>query len=107
MQSNTAPSARLTYSRFVQPPDHRGTQGSQGVPCRGCLLNPQFVTFVLCAFFACFLGLHIASAQAPIDPSLPEAPMPHNRALILFAGYDTVHDPDSAVPPLHARQKIE
>jgi hypothetical protein len=63
--------------------------------------------FVLRAFFVCSLGLQIASAQARIDSSLPEAPIPHNRALILFAGYDTVHDPDSVVPPLRARQKFE
>jgi hypothetical protein len=70
-------------------------------------LNSRFVTFVLRAFLACSLGLHTSSAQAPIDPSLPEEPIPHNRALILFAGYDTVHDPDSAVPPLRAWQKFE
>ena len=70
-------------------------------------MNSRLAMFVSRAFFACSLGLHIASAQAPIDPSLPEEPLPHNRALILFAGYDTVHDPDSAVPPLRARQKFE
>jgi hypothetical protein len=107
MQSNTAPSARSADSRFVQPLDHCGTQSSQGVLCRGCVLNPRLAMLVLRIFLACFLGLPIAAAQARIDPSLPEAPLPHNRALLLFAGYDTVHDPDATVPPLPVKQKFE
>ena len=70
-------------------------------------MNSRIAMFVLRAFFVWVLGLQIASAQARIDPSLPEEPIPHNRALILFAGYDTVHDPDLAVPLLRAWQKFE
>ena len=70
-------------------------------------MNPRIAAFFLRTFLASSLGLQIAAAQAPIDPSLPEAPIPHKRALILFTGYDTVHDPDRPVPPLRVRQKFE
>jgi hypothetical protein len=70
-------------------------------------LKPRSTMFVLRVFLACSLALPIAAGQARIDPSLPEAPIPHNRALILFAGYDTVHNPDAAVPPLRVWQKFE
>ncbi|MGA8673165.1 MAG: hypothetical protein WB679_25045 [Terracidiphilus sp.] len=70
-------------------------------------MNPRLAMLVLRIFLACFLGLPIAAAQARIDPSLPEAPLPHNRASLLFAGYDTVHDPDATLPPLPVKQKFE
>jgi len=44
--------------------------------------------------------------QVRIDPHLPEAPLPHNRTLFLFPGYDTVPDYRTAVPPLQPRQKF-
>lgn len=45
--------------------------------------------------------------QAPIDPTLPEAPLPHRRVLFLFPGYETVQDPNIPVATLRARQKFE
>ena len=46
-------------------------------------------------------------AQARIDPSLPEAPLPHRRVLLLFPGYETVQDPNIPVAPLKTSQKFE
>jgi len=46
-------------------------------------------------------------AQAPIDPSLPEAPLPHKRAFMLFPGFDVVQQTSNPVPPLRARQKFD
>ena len=46
-------------------------------------------------------------AQAPIDPKLPEAPLPHKRVLYLFPGYETVQDPDIPVATLRTKQKFE
>lgn len=46
-------------------------------------------------------------AQAPIEPSLPESPLPHRRVLLLFPGFETVQDPTIPVAPLHPRQKFE
>lgn len=48
-----------------------------------------------------------AFAQAKIDPSLPEAPLPHRRVLLLFPGYETVQDPDIPVASLRTNQKFE
>lgn len=45
-------------------------------------------------------------AQVRIDPALPEMPLPHERALFLFPGYDTVPDYRTAVPPLRSKQKL-
>lgn len=70
-------------------------------------MNSRLAMFVLRGFFVCSLGLHIASAQAPIDPQLPEAPVAHKRALFLFPGYDTVQNPDAPVAPLRTDQKFE
>ncbi|HUN85920.1 MAG TPA: hypothetical protein VMU48_16195 [Terracidiphilus sp.] len=53
------------------------------------------------------LVVRVGRAQAPIDPSLPEAPISHHRGLFLFSGYGMVYDPNSAVPPLRTRQKFE
>jgi hypothetical protein len=46
-------------------------------------------------------------AQAPIVPSLPEAPLPHRRVLLLFPGFETVQDPNVPVATLRIRQKFE
>jgi hypothetical protein len=46
-------------------------------------------------------------AQAKIDTSLPEEPLPHRRVLFLFPGYETVQDPHQAVAPLRTHQKFE
>ncbi|HEY1805642.1 MAG TPA: hypothetical protein VGG45_14295 [Terracidiphilus sp.] len=46
-------------------------------------------------------------AQAPIDPSLPPAPLPHASFFSLFPGYEVVSDPTRPVPPLSPRQKLQ
>ena len=46
-------------------------------------------------------------AQAKIDPSLPNEPLYHKRVLLIFPGFETVHNPDIPVPPLRPRQKFE
>jgi hypothetical protein len=46
-------------------------------------------------------------SQAPIDPSLPEAPLAHKRALLLFPGYDVMQQTTNPVAPLRTRQKFE
>lgn len=60
---------------------------------------------------AALLFLFSASAscwsQAPIEPSLPPAPLPHRRVLWLFPGYETIQDPTIPVAPLQTRQKFE
>jgi hypothetical protein len=48
-----------------------------------------------------------ARGQAKIDPSLPEAPLPHRRVLLLFPGFETVQDPTIPVAPLQTKQKFE
>lgn len=48
-----------------------------------------------------------AWGQARIDPSLPEAPLPHRRVLLLFPGYETIQDPVTPVATLRASQKFE
>lgn len=60
----------------------------------------------LLSLFLCFLGWE-CRAQAPIDPSLPEAPLPHRRVLLLFPGYETVQDPSIPVATLRTSQKFE
>lgn len=64
-------------------------------------LRSLFVAGLLC------LAASASSAQAPIEPSLPEAPLPHRRVLLLFPGYETVQDPAIPVAPLRPRQKFE
>lgn len=46
-------------------------------------------------------------AQAPIDPSLPDAPLAHRQELFLFSGYGSVMNPHKPVPPLTTRQKYK
>ena len=53
------------------------------------------------------LALGSAAAQAPIDPSLPEAPLSHGRELFLAAGYGVVMNPNQSVPPLSTKQKYK
>ena len=66
--------------------------------------NPAgFLLLFLCAvMFAAR-----SDAQAPIDTSLPPAPLPHSRVLFLFPGYETIQDPHIPVAPLLVRQKFE
>jgi hypothetical protein len=58
-------------------------------------------------FFALSCQVRRSSAQAPIDPSLPEAPLPHKRALLLFPGYDVMQQTTKPVAPLAPHQKFE
>jgi hypothetical protein len=46
-------------------------------------------------------------AQAKLDPTLPESPLPHRRVLLLFPGYETIQDPATPVATLRTRQKFE
>lgn len=48
-----------------------------------------------------------ALAQARVDPSLPEAPLPQHRTLSLFPGYESVENSDGSVAPLGPTQKLE
>lgn len=66
-------------------------------------LAPSF--FCLLVFFLAVKSQVVA--QAPIEPSLPEAPLPHSRVLLLFPGYETIQDPTIPVAPLRTRQKFE
>jgi hypothetical protein len=70
-------------------------------------LNPRFRTLILHVSLLCVLGVLVSRAQAPIDPSLPEAPLPHKRAFILFPGFDVVQQTTKPIPPLRPHQKFE
>ncbi len=48
-----------------------------------------------------------AMAQAKVNPDLPNAPLYHRRTLLIFPGYETVHQIDGTVPRLKVRQKFE
>jgi hypothetical protein len=70
-------------------------------------LSPRTLTslFYICIFLS--YAVEPAAAQAPIDPSLPDAPLEHKREMPMFAGYGTVTDPDTPVAPMRTRQKFE
>ncbi len=70
-------------------------------------MNRRLARIFLCLFFVSASCVLTSFAQAPIDPSLPEAPLPHKRVLFLFPGYETVQDPNIPVSPLRTRQKFE
>ena len=53
------------------------------------------------------LAAHLGFAQARIEPSLPAAPLPHHRVLLLFPGFETIQDPVTPVPTLRTKQKFE
>lgn len=68
-------------------------------------MNQKFAN--LFVFFLLGLAVKVSFAQARIDTSLPEAPLPHRRVLLLFPGYETVQDPYTPVSPLRTKQKFE
>ncbi len=68
-------------------------------------MNQKLAHFFV--FFLLGLAVKVSFAQARIDTSLPEAPLPHRRVLLLFPGYETVQDPNTPVSPLRTRQKFE
>ena len=78
-------------------------------------VNVKRASFLNCFRTFLFAGIGVAvvcrgpvcMAQAPIDSSLPSAPLVHHRGLFLFSGYGTVYDPHTPVPPLAQRQKFE
>jgi hypothetical protein len=70
-------------------------------------LNRRVVTVISCICFGISFAIQASQAQARIDPSLPEAPVAHQRALFFFPGYDTVQNPNASVPPLRVDQKFE
>jgi hypothetical protein len=49
----------------------------------------------------------IVRAQARIDPSLPEAPLPQSARFTIFPAYEAVEHTRGRVPPLTSRQKFE
>lgn len=63
---------------------------------------------IVCLFLLAFGCTSVRSyAQASIDPSLPEAPLTHRRALLIFPGYETVSNPNRPVATLRPHQKFE
>lgn len=56
--------------------------------------------------FALTFWVANALGQAPIDPTLPEAPLPQNHA-IFTPGYSVVRPDETPVPPLTAKQKFQ
>ena len=68
------------------------------------LISRQAALFFL--FLVLLCQVRSGGAQAPIDPSLPEAPLPHKRAFLLFPGYDVMQQTTEPVAPLRARQKF-
>ena len=65
------------------------------------------MSFCVCALLVSSVAVKASFAQARVDPSLPEEPLPHKRVLLLFPGYETIQDPDTPVAPLRTRQKFE
>lgn len=70
-------------------------------------MNLRLRTVVLLSSLLFVLSVLISQAQAPIDPSLPEAPLPHKRSFILFPGFDVVQQTTKPIPPLRTHQKFE
>jgi hypothetical protein len=70
-------------------------------------LNRKEIRLLLCLCTFAPFCVHRVHGQARIDPSLPEAPLGHERAFFLFPGYDVVRNPHAPAPPLRTRQKFE
>ncbi len=68
-------------------------------------MKHKFTNFSVLILFA--TAVNASFAQAHIDTSLPEAPLPHRRVLLLFPGYETIQDPTIPVAPLRTKQKFE
>ena len=70
----------------------------------------QPLRIALYSFFIFVLSSNaggLCLAQAPVDPSLPPAPLPRAAFFSLFPSYEVVKDPTQPVPPLTARQKLQ
>ena len=72
-------------------------------PLRGLTLHTARI--VSSRLLCLSIGLTMVRAQAPIDPALPEAPLPHERTFLLFPGYDVVQQTTRPIPALQAHQK--
>lgn len=70
-------------------------------------MNFRYAALILGIWCCLGSGVHFCAAQARIDPSLPEAPLPYKRSFFIIPGYETVHDPNTPVPPLTSKQKFE
>lgn len=76
-------------------------------PCKGRPLTLPFARWFFLLSTPFFFGSTFTHAQASIDPSLPEAPLPHKRAFFLFPGFDVVQQTSQPIPPLRTHQKYE
>lgn len=61
----------------------------------------------MCLAIVVLASAPASRAQAPIDPSLPEAPLPHNGGAAFFPAFDVVRETGKPIPPLASRQKFE
>jgi hypothetical protein len=69
-------------------------------------LIQKLALLLIILFGLLFPALRVSFAQAPIDPTLPEAPVP-NRHTLFSIGSDAVPDSTVPIPFLRARQKYE
>jgi hypothetical protein len=79
----------------------------KGGLCRGYALHSRLIAIISRLYLLAALSVSCAHAQAPIDSSLPEAPLPHKRAFVLFPGFDVVQQTTKPIPPLRTHQKYE
>ncbi|MFZ0743363.1 MAG: hypothetical protein WAM85_03110 [Terracidiphilus sp.] len=70
-------------------------------------MNQRLAKLILRALLVAALGAQACLAQAPIDPSLPEAPLPQIRVWVVSRDDGTVWNPDTPVASLRPRQKFE
>ena len=69
-------------------------------------MTSRLTRLVLCGCLILSSGVWRSQAQAPIDPSLPEEPIP-NRGFALFPSFDVVQQTGTPVAPLAPHQKFE
>jgi len=69
-------------------------------------VNRKVENILIAVLVVLAFGGAVAPGQAPIDPNLPEAPLPENCA-IFTPGYDVVRPDETPVPPLTDKQKFE
>jgi hypothetical protein len=99
---------RLTGS--PQPVSATPPPASDSNSIGSIFVRPKLNSHLAVFFLGFLLGVFSANpccGQAPIDPSLPEAPLPHKRALLLFPGYDVMQQTTDPVAPLRTSQKFE
>jgi hypothetical protein len=69
-------------------------------------LNSQWMRFAFWVWLLSSFSVGRALGQAPIDPSLPEAPIP-NEGFALFRSFDVVQQTHTPIAPLARHQKFE